>query len=191
MRPDENITTTITFNQGGVGPAKLPLEFRKDKKWNTDTPIGTIVPSLLNYNDFLALNGLDFEGDINKVIWVPCDGRQIGTEEGTYGAFSGGEAPDLRGLFLRAVNDMGAYNPTVPTPKSENLNPENKKSGQIQQDLFESHDHGITTYNDKYPRSGGSVYDMWRNDKATRTTKEGGSETRPKNISVYYYIKIR
>ena len=189
LRPDEDFTVSVSFIPG-VAPASLSISKSKIKK-STDTPIGTIVSSMLNYQQFLEVNGLKFEGDINKTIWVPCDGRDIGSNDGTYGAYSGGKAPDLRGLFLRAVNDMGAYTATVPTPISANLNPENKKAGQVQQDANKSHTHGITTYAGKEARSGGSIVNVWLNDRPTRTQPDGAAESRPKNVSVYYYIKIR
>ena len=199
IKPEENITISITFNEG-VNPASLSLESRNKTKKKSDAPLGTIVASLLVYNDFLRLNGLDYESDINKVIWVPCDGRNIGIEEETYGAYSGGKAPDLRGLFLRSVNDMGAYNATVPTPNNSNLNPENKKAGQIQPDAIKNHSHTIS-YQSSQKHShtdGGSNFHAYsqqhsngNGNKTTNGTNGGQQETRPKNISVYYYIKIR
>lgn len=200
IKPEENITISITFNEG-VNPASLSLESRNKAKKSSDAPLGTIVASLLNYNDFLALNGLYYESDINKAIWVPCDGRSIGSAEGTYGAYSGGKAPDLRGLFLRSVNDMGAYNATVPTPNNANLNPENKKAGQIQSDALQSHTHGISIREFGHDRNNGGLPNKSEDDdgRAVNRTTDGGqnetanfsTETRPKNISVYYYIKIR
>lgn len=67
LRPDENITVSITFNEG-VSPASLSLVARNKKKSSSDAPLGSIVASLLNYNDFLKLNGLEYESDVNKMI---------------------------------------------------------------------------------------------------------------------------
>lgn len=203
IRPEDNVTVTIAFN-GGVSPASLSLQSKNKVRKSSDEPLGTIVASLLNYNDFLNLNGLEYESDINKVIWVPCDGRNIGTAEGTYGAYNGGKAPDLRGLFLRSVNDMGAYNATVPTPLQSNLNPENKKAGQTQMDAFQGHKHiGSNKIAEYYGKESSNNPHQRYNVTGTQLAETAGTyeagyekpristETRPKNISVYYYIKIR
>lgn len=203
IRNDEDITVSITFKEGGTNPASLSIQNKKKKK-SSDAPLGTIVASLLNYNEFLKLNGLEFESDLNKIIWVPCDGRKIGDKEGTYGAFSGGTSPDLRGLFLRSVNDMGAYNATVPSPNSENLNPDNNKAGKTQKDAFAEHKHDSgarvrgdwTHAGNEYGTAktgNGNVWEHHKNHKyqTPYTSPVGENETRPKNISVYYYIKIR
>lgn len=191
IKEDEDITITVAFNEGGVGPASLSFSGKKKRK-SSDEPLGTIVASILNYGEFLKLNGLEFESDINKAIWVPCDGRNIGDAEGTYGAYSGGKAPDLRGLFLRAVNDMGAYTASVPTPNPKHLNPEQKLAGQFQDYEVGEHKHGLITDNDS--GAGGGPHFKSDNQGRKRTNytdNHEGKESRPKNISVYYYIKIR
>jgi len=206
LRPDENITVSISFNVGSL-PASLSLQSRSKVRKSSDAPLGAIVASILNYNDFLKLNGLEYESDINKMIWAPCDGRSIGTIEGTYGAYSGGKTPDLRGLFLRSVNDMGAYTATVPTPMQSNLNPENKQAGQVQLDAFQGHKHinssKIGENRSDNPQSPNGPNKQRGNVTGTNLTETDGNydagdgiprisiETRPKNISVYYYIKIR
>lgn len=201
LRPHENITVSVTFNEG-VNPASLSLVSRNKKKSSSDAPLGTIVASLLNYNDFLKLNGLEYESDITKMIWVPCDGRDIGIIEGTYGAYSGGKAPDLRGLFLRSVNDMGAYTATVPTPNQSFMNPENKKAGQVQLDAFQGHKHFEQS---SLIRKGSRDLPNHPNQRPNQKTANNSAgiyeagygkpriskETRPKNMSVYYYLKIR
>ncbi|QHC84714.1 hypothetical protein AS589_07900 [Empedobacter brevis] len=203
LRPEDNITVTIAFNEG-VPPASFSLQSKNKVRKSSDAPLGTIVASLLNYNDFLKLNGLEYDSDINKVIWVPCDGRNIGTAEGTYGAYSGGKAPDLRGLFLRSVNDMGAYNATVPTPIQDNLNPEKKQAGQTQMDAFQGHKHidsnkiaenygkeSPNTPKQRHNVTGAQLAETAGNIDAGYGNPRLSIETRPKNISVYYYIKIR
>lgn len=194
LNSEDNITVTIAFNEG-VNPASLSLQAKSKIRKSSDAPLGTMIASLLNYNDFLKLNGLVYESDINKVIWVPCDGRDIGTAINTYGAYAGGKAPDLRGLFLRSVNDMGLYNATVPPPIISNLNPENKLSGQIQMDEIKSHSHKQTYTGGNHDRgrwtTSGVHGKLDEHVGNTDTSTTGGQETRPKNISVYYYIKIR
>jgi len=204
--PEKSFSASITFLEVGVGRASLSLEPSAKRKKPSDTPIGAIVASILHYESFLMVNGLNKEQDINKVIWVPCDGQDIGTEEGNYGAFSGGKAPDLRGVFLRGVNDMKVYGPSIPQAKKEQLNPDPKEAGQFQPDAFQDHAHPSNAHHDVYGAAGAAVAkgawsDGRTNNASSLTGKNsqsgrdhGGNsakETRPKNISVYYYIKIR
>lgn len=199
LRNNEDITVSITFKEGGINPASLSIKNKK-KKRSSDTPLGTIVASILNYSEFLKLNGLEFESDINKIIWVPCDGRDIGTQEGTYGAFVGGKTPDLRGLFIRGANNMGNPSSKIPTPIAENLNPDNTPVGKVQLDGLKSHQHNYraTAQGSNWLKVHSFYNGNYGNEKngnnATNQTEPNTGftkETRPKNMTVYYYIKIR
>lgn len=194
LSSNEGITATISFPESGVGDAIYSVKSNSVIRKSTDTPIGTIVSSVLNYNQFLELNSLKFQGDINKTIWVPCDGRNIGTKLGTYGAYSGGTVPDLRGLFIRGANNMGNMDATVPNAINENLNPDNTAVGKVQMDDFKKHNHKLV--NTVGPnratnnvQSGGG-WSFWKGNTRT-TTDTGGIETRPKSMTLYYYIKIK
>ena len=197
INPNETFSIAVNFKEPGVSASYLvPKQEIKERK-NTDSPIGTIVASLLDYNQFLKLNGLENTSDMSEAIWVPCDGRDIGIEKFTYGAYSGGKAPDLRGLFLRGANDMGSTF-TTPEPNTDNLNPDNTKVGLTQLDAIASHKHKINTRGNGQ-LSGGRGFvatsDNKNNHKGfkaiTDLQENGETETRPKNMTVYYYIKIR
>jgi len=159
-------------------------------------PIGVIVPSLLNYKEFLEVNGLSLPKNEQNAIWVPCDGRQIGKNKGTYGAFFEGVVPDLRGLFLRGVNDMGNAHSTTPHQIQKHKNPDNKHAGEFQADEFKEHRHKGSYGYYKPAGVGGESFHLvsskngqGRNDWSVQP--DGGHETRPKNLTVYYYIKIK
>lgn len=198
LDPNESFVATISI-EPGTGQASYSIPARRKVKNSTDTPLGTIVATTLNYEDFLRLNGLPLESDINKRIWVPCDGRDVGTDEGTFGAFNGGKVPDLRGLFLRGANDMGNWNSSVPQAISDYLSPsgEAKPVGVFQDDAYENHFHGLAEAGMDVQGGGSSGTARinygdngpWGGNKIGMS--KGASETRPKNVSVYYYIKIR
>lgn len=203
-KKEESFVATYTFDDG-VGSAKIDLPTNYYKKRSTDMPIGSIVTSLLDYSSFLKVNGLVETNDINKMIWAPCDGRSIGDQENTYGALSGGRAPDLRGLFLRGANEIGI--PVITTPEANEafLNPDDTQVGKKQMDAFQGHKH----YNSSLSliqHNKGRPFLKYNDRDATFSTKkesEGkyivpgyetprvSKETRPKSMTVYYYVKVR
>ena len=159
-------------------------------------PIGTIISSVLHYDEFLEINGYQRTIDTSKVIWVPCDGRAVsGSKYAT--SQNGKYAPDLRGVFLRGINDydVPGYNPNS-NPKQ--LNPEDKKANEFQNDSIKRHSHTLNLF--KFPYAWGKATDgVCSNEyKPTNGLKQvetdenidGKNETRQKNITVYYYLKI-
>lgn len=159
---------------------------------NPTSPIGTIICSVLNYSSFLEANMLSNTADMSKAIWVPCDGRDI--KNSRYGDFSGGKVPDLRGVFLRGINDFNVSFPSVSRVNEFQKNPENKAAGEFQEDSFEEHTHtlgdsGEADWEGSNPKNRQRV----RNDgkgSGILTSSTGGDETRPKNVTVFYYIRI-
>lgn len=169
-------------------------------------PVGTIVA---------------YGGDKNNVPegWLICDGSSvaqadypqlyaiIGSAWGESGASF--NLPDLRGRFLRGVDDRAA---------GTGLDPDAPRTvGSTQSEDYLQHNHNVTanghnhTYGDIYwSEAGGTVTvpsnvgdDGGDNDNAgfeiSRTTSSsnanisesdmGGNETRPDNAAVYYIIK--
>lgn len=138
-----------------------------------------------------------------KSSYIPCDGRSIVgsllekiTNEAGHTHIT--NAPDLRGKFLRGLNVM--YNVDQPLPFDPNQvgDPEgaNRVAGTYQSDAFKQHQHNYTHF------SNGYIHDM-SNDTDQRSCSYGSmvgdvtgfsgdsvNETRPRNISIYYYIKI-
>ena len=185
------------MEQTALKKIKEEIEDLKRKVLSNKVPIGSIVASVLDYQAFLELNKLDTEiTEIEKVTWVPCDGRNVYTS--IYSSYKA-HVPDLRGVFLRGINDMGV-NGFEPI-KLHQANPENKAAGDFQADTFASHHHSTDNAREKNgspheshdsgPNNvpGGRSY--WRSGTIrTETSSTGNTETRPKNITVYYYIRI-
>jgi len=168
-------------------------------------PIGTVIASLLTYEQLRRTpHGNEY---------LPCDGRQIdhNSELGKILKNSTGRAslPDLRGVFLRGLNDFHLEG--VDVVSKDQADPEDKGKrivGSYQPDIFGSHNHGggnhhhdihgetgaagghgsfITGDNRSSTQWGGNPGVA---DSGTIIGNEGGKETRPKNVAVYYYIKI-
>ena len=169
-------------------------------------PIGTI----------LAYGGPELTLAQEKQIgWYICDGSQIAASDypgydascgPIYGRNGGNDyLPDLRGLFLRGVNEgPGAGNRTDSLRDPDNLLRIPPKYGTIgqnyvgtyQKDTLGSHYHlaadvqGINTGSTSGAwsiRTPGDVSDV----PGERTSNTGGNETRPKNAYVYWIIKVK
>ena len=144
--------------------------------------------------------------------WLLCDGKQFSNTEQKYqalfsaiGTSHGGDGanmfsvPDLRGLFLRGMsdasgNDPDAANRVSPRPDLHNSGNSGNAVGSKQYDEFKAHNHPVNPHafmdNDMGTNScegdGGVNYGRGYINVST----VGGSETRPKNINVYYIIKL-
>lgn len=198
-RLDPTKPASFSFNADGVEIGSI--DFHGSPAINTQQiPIGTIVASVLNYKNFLEANGLTLTGDMTKAIWVPCDGRVLSVNASTYSKF--GTVPDLRGVFLRGINDYGVTYSGVANVSEKQKNTKDKKAGEFQGDEVGSHSHQMLIVRDPKLgfRSGisGAGYNTGQDyENATRqdsyqysTSAFGGNETMPRNITVYYYIKI-
>lgn len=141
--------------------------------------------------------------------WLVCNGSEVPQSSyprlyqaigNTYGAPGNGSnflLPDYRGLFLRGVSagtgrdpDAGARVPLRSGASGGDV------LGSYEGDMFAAHSHTSTLYyfssstglqltgNDwSYTMPGGTAYNV-------QTTSSGGKESRPKNVNVYYIIKI-
>lgn len=160
--------------------------------------LGTVIASVLDYDHIVRITGDPNVIDPKKSSWIPADGRSIAGSQ--LANLTGVNiAPDLRGKFVRGLNTI--YNvgqPALNLTMADVDDPaSNRKAGSYQADVFSQHTHGYTHFN------GGVITDM-SNDQDQRrcsygnmipattdpASSGGGSETRPKNVSVYYYIKI-
>ncbi len=107
------------------------------------------------------------------------------------------KTPDLRGVFLRGLNNFGtqvgartdSYRDNQNAPLSSVDGPE-RPLGSMQSDDFESHNHAVregTTAS-----SDGSNFDSgpdFSRDVENGTRNKGGAETRPKNMAISFIIK--
>jgi hypothetical protein len=154
-----------------------------------DAPIGTIIATTLTYNQFLKVNQIQ-DLSSSEQVWLPCDGRSI--PNGNYIT----KTPDLRGLFIRGANIMDVNEGLHTNPVSNNQrNPENINIGVFQQQQIVSHNHTLDSKHNGFSKSGevrshgtngGGEYGF-----SQPTSSYGGNETRPKNISVLYLIRVR
>nr|VFJ56780.1 MAG: hypothetical protein BECKFM1743A_GA0114220_101752 [Candidatus Kentron sp. FM]VFJ56890.1 MAG: hypothetical protein BECKFM1743C_GA0114222_101876 [Candidatus Kentron sp. FM]VFK11502.1 MAG: hypothetical protein BECKFM1743B_GA0114221_101866 [Candidatus Kentron sp. FM] len=214
-------------------------------------PVGTMIQSILPWDKYVeAVNDeAKCQPDANKPntsLWAPCDGRDI-TGSGLAGLWAGHtNAPDLRGVFLRGLNqfvpddeltglvdavsgeqkDLGskreagvlaqpdtvgghrhefAANKKPAPPPQPSTEPPRRPSY-----LPEGFDHrmrsvAITPPDSGFlPRSitrstppvGADIVHLFETPRYPhdRNYPTGdynpGGETRPRNIAVYYYIKI-
>lgn len=150
--------------------------------------IGDIKYSLLPPDEFLPIN----------TGWVLMDGQSIkGTPLSTLLAID--SIPDARGMFIRGMNEKR---------NDGKGNPEPKKLGEYQEDKIVFHKHDVLKANTVVEIHhkengekgiyGGNTATMFEdgNNKSAYTTLNqdvsmGAPETRPKNISVYIYVKIK
>ncbi len=144
-------------------------------------PVGSIVPSLLMEAQFQAVAGNG---------WVLADGRSVAGS--AYAVTTGNNnIPDLRGMFLRGRNSGGS---TAGVRGDGNENPDGVLAlGTTQGDMFASHSHGYI-----HPWSGGAMLDPstpgqqtgGKRDVSHSSDAAGGNETRPKNVTVNYFLRI-
>ena len=112
------------------------------------------------------------------------------------GLVNGVNVPDLRGRFLRGINyNIGGSHGSLPVNISDSVG---REVGSYQVDVFASHSHrqgymgGCGGGGSAYPTVGGwSGGTFTYMDGPVRTEDIGGSETRPKNVAVYYYVKVK
>jgi len=185
------ITFTLQTEKGYVSDNSGPT-----KSSRFETPIGTIIASYLSFDRFREAIG---ESTIWKTSskWAPCDGREV--LNSAFSIYSSSSTvPDLRGTFLRGLNTFDINPPSTVGPVSYNQKDiEDRAVGSFQQDELKSHKHTLNVF--RHPFAWGSAQDGvtvggYSNPQGAELTSDdnlsGGLETRPKNISVYYYIKI-
>lgn len=173
-----------------------------------------------------------FAGPQSKIPdgWLVCDGKTYDRTDKYSSLFNaigttwGGDGvnrfavPDLRGLFLRGVNetadsaqgDPNKDNRTVSRPDLRNQGNRGNSVGSKQTDEIKNHLHTLNdpghVHNSRTGRGWASGGDQTyaRNDAGyetqTPTTSSttgitldatGGSESRPRNAYVYYIIKFK
>ncbi|MBI3134451.1 MAG: hypothetical protein HYZ14_07205 [Bacteroidetes bacterium] len=152
-------------------------------------PVGTIISSLVNYDKFRDIVNDPLGFQKNKSKWSPADGRKVDTSK--YASYLQVEkVPDLRGLFLRGLNKFDENESSAVNDSQKDSDGSNRNAGSFQNDEFKSHDHRfmspITGAKVAHTSDGG----VRANFAESTTVLSGGTETRPKNSAVYYYIKI-
>ncbi len=172
----------------------------------------TVNATTVNANGTIPVGGIiPYAGPINGPLpngWLLCNGiavsrsqyaalfSVISTLYGTGDGTSTFNLPDYQGMFLRGVSagngtdiDFGSRTPqnygdsSVGTAGPNN----NNGIGTRQMDQFASHTH--TYWQSVYVSSDGNWSGGDWNNSQQQTQPAGGSETRPKNVYVYYLIR--
>ncbi|NJL26403.1 MAG: hypothetical protein HC897_00320 [Thermoanaerobaculia bacterium] len=95
--------------------------------------------------------------------------------------------PDARGKFLRALNVVDTV--------GDNGDPQpGRFPGSYQADELKKHNHGLNLPRKRDGNADphtGFQYDELRDNVTKATSVVGGAETRPKNIAVYVYVRVR
>jgi len=165
---------------------------KKKSRGSDGAPIGTIITSYLNWDQFQNATDNNKEaGGIWKSefsYWSPCDGREIPNSK--YEQLSStNRVPDLRGLFIRGLNSFDPRNePNHVDPL--HADPDIKRTaGSFQDCAIQAHSHpfvaAVTA--GPYRTTGGYCAEA---PTASTTGSTGGPETRPKNVAVFYYVRI-
>jgi len=98
--------------------------------------------------------------------------------------------PNAQGVFIRAMDT-----------RDKNRKDTIRTVGSYQDDAFKQHFHGIQwtvkdpefidgKWNNVFPKLPNGYSHIESNSTSKGATPKGGSETRPKNITLYIYIKI-
>lgn len=155
-------------------------------------PIGTVMHSILPESVFQSKMGTE---------WVLLDGRVITDRSSEIVKYilvnDKGEPrlPDAQGKFIRMMD----YRAINDGNRTTNGDPEHRTMGSYQRDEFKSHNHnndswsGLVRYDGtntvKYPTDNSRGEINIRS--AGGIVAQGGSETRPKNIAINIFIKIK
>jgi hypothetical protein len=180
---------TIASSRSGIKEATTQvasLQEQANALKLTSLPVGSIVASLLPEDQFAKEVGDPPTFDLNKSKWTLANGKPV---SGTRYAELTKNAPvaDLRGVFLRGKNNGRA---------DGRGNPQELTLGDFQDDQLQDHVH-------EYNRgantpSGTELYALPANTNAgtprapTNFIIQGkhGDETRPRNVTVNYYVRI-
>ncbi|MBF0548573.1 MAG: hypothetical protein HQM08_29340 [Candidatus Riflebacteria bacterium] len=141
-------------------------------------PVGTIIPTIFK----------KVPGNLSE-LFCPCDGRPAPTDS-LFSRDIASFVPDLRGVFLRGLNKFddlkGSRNDGMEDPDGDRV------SGSSQQDVFKTHVHKVEGFGGDFGPHIGTAHVSSDNVRTTGPEDSGGGrETRPKNVAVYYYIKVR
>lgn len=167
---------------------RIPPLYAKNPEF--EKRMGEIVASVLTEEKFIEINGND---------WMLANGAEApSTSE--YRKYidkelphMNGKLPNLCGVFLRGFNN------------GQSINPDNNKLGSLQPDAFQGHFHestGKIITRDKGNKNVGADKDFLKTLQPDQTivgtaisdnlngNPRIAIETRPKNVTVNYFIKI-
>ncbi len=170
------------------------VDFMACRYQKIDPPqIGQIVASYLDYRHFSAVSGQNEAFNSATSKWAPADGRNVSGSVYAFVVSRSNNAPDLRGVFLRGLNAMDPERSTLDLVP-ERADPQVRNVGEFQMDTFQDHTLSYTlgTANGPNPnvmRPGVGEF-LGKLKAQSAGEPRVGLETRPKNIAIYYYIRI-
>jgi hypothetical protein len=172
---------------------------------NQNQIIGTIISSVLKFEDLCIEVGEPTTFNKSSSTYAPCDGRSIDTSKLYQRNNQFALAPDLRGKFIRGLNHFPNTNEPAFDVEFGDKDGEiaRRQVLQYQEDEMKSHAHSARGHiNGSVSGSNGTRDCDEGTDKLNSDPKygdrevviildnHGGSETRPKNVAVFFYIKI-
>jgi len=185
------VTTYGTISVSKPEAQKVKAELQAvDLKKIANLPIGTIVPSMLPPGLFAKAVGDPSVFDPETSKWVLADGEEEVTNS-RYGTLLGHTrfTPDLRGMFLRGVNEGR---------KDGHEDPDTRGPGDYQHDALQKHGHETSAKSLEWGSK--EAQDLGYTTKGEAhapaatvtapTEANVAGETRPRNVAVYFYIKI-
>jgi len=138
--------------------------------------VGDIRHSILSEDQFRRLHGTE---------WELLQGQPVPEDSELREYWEDKNLPDARGVFLRCANhgrNRSEGNPEGTLPV-----------GCYQEDEFKSHSHQhrkIQAGDNKFQSRGGNAH--WLGEfEEVESSPAGGSETRPRNITVNAFVKAR
>lgn len=161
----------IKIDPKGVSPPVSAPEARV-----ASFPVGTVIASYLAPPRMKERYGGD---------WVLADGSEVSTTTTFYAITGKTQLPDLRGMFIRGLNADRKDGKQDPDG-------DNRVVGEYQADTLQRHAHDNVAagiWGRSFKGEDGSPKTAHeKKDGKTGTT--GGTETRPRNVALYYYIRI-
>jgi hypothetical protein len=154
-------------------------------------PIGTTVPSMQPPDAFAMVVGdpPPDSFDPRKSRWVLADGQQDVSGSRYGNLLYQKRPPDLRGMFLRGINEGRSDGRQDPQ--------QDRAAGDYQADALQDHHHQTDAtafaWSDKSTDYGYTSKGAAHAPLANVTNVTDGrvaDETRPRNVAVYFYIKI-
>lgn len=184
---EANSDLSVSLNAGGFASAAYTLAAPNALSIAAAQPLGAIVPSMLPPDRYADATGDRSRFHAKSAKWVPAGGRRV--EGSRYAELISSAVPDLRGLFLRGLNQ---FEPGVPARADglEDPNGVGRRAGDTQIDELKSHAHKFNGYVGAYKAWGGNSEQRLGTNQGLTSEPAGGAETRPKNVAIYYYIRI-
>lgn len=169
-------------------------------------PLGSVISYMGNSSTVAALE---------ESGWFKCDGRLVsglsaltGDEQTALSQVIGNNLPDLRGAFLRGLDDGQGWDDGrfSRTGGESHANGASAGVRSYEGDTFKSHNHGGSTgstsisfsaQSDELVDNNGSAATVNGEDNETlrshshSISSEGDAETRPENVAVYWLIRGR